>query len=403
MSSYAYPPDVAAALPLHWPPHGYPLPSQEVLTELLAVAYQASLLQEETRPVLGHLLLAPEHILADPSHRSARHQVLRFTRALPYRAQELRRLSPTVQRPGHLLAVEERAGQGLVIWGMVLTTRPWDYAHEPADPAYLPPALYLHLFGSGNLGLFCGAERVLVLQQGRLLALRDVQFPTAWVRNYFNEVSALQVGTPTSLTLARALTRHMTRRLIAQVQAAGHGGMVLLVASDRVAQLVGEAGLLVPKYGVQTNEVGTRYLALLEQAVARCLELGLDSWTAYRLSTDGLLQTLHAELDHFADLLADLMAVDGALVLNKQFEVVGFGVELRAPALPTTCVYRALDPEATQLQAEAANSGGTRHRAAYRLCQAEPECLALVVSQDGGVKFVRQQAGQIVFWEQPPV
>jgi hypothetical protein len=112
---------------------------------------------------------------------------------------------------------------------------------------------------------------------------------------------------------------------------------------------------------------------------------------------------LHTELDHFADLLDDLMAVDGALVLNKQFEVVGFGVELRAPALPTTCVYRALDPEATQLQAEAANSGGTRHRAAYRLCQAEPECLALVVSQDGGVKFVRQQAGQIVFWEQPPV
>jgi hypothetical protein len=217
------------------------------------------------------------------------------------------------------------------------------------------------------------------------------------VRNYFNEVSVLQVGTPVSLLLARALTRHMTRRLIAQVQAAGHGGMVLLVASDRVAQLVGEAELLVPKYGVQANEVGTRYLALLEQAVARCLELGLDSWTAYRLSTDGLLQTLHAELDHFADLLADLMAVDGALVLNKQFEVVGFGVELRAPALPTTCVYRALD------QAEAANSGGTRHRAAYRLCQAEPECLALVVSQDGGVKFVRQQAGQIVFWEQPPV
>jgi hypothetical protein len=403
MSSYAYPPDVAAALLPHWPAHGYPLPPHEVLTELLAVAYQASLLQEEARPVLGHLVLAPEQALTDPLRRSARHQLLRFTKALPYRTQELRRLSPTVQRPGHLLAVEERAGQGLVIWGMVLTTRPWDYAHEPADPAYLPPGLFVHLFGPGNLGLFCGAERILVLQQGRLLALRDVQFPAAWVSGYFNEVRALQEGSPASLTLTRALTRHMTRHLIAQVQAAGHGGMLLLVTSDRVPHLVGEAGLLVPKYGVQANEVGARYLVLLEQAVARSLELGLDSWTAYRLSDDGLLQALHAELNHFADMLADLMAVDGALVLNKQFEVVGFGVELRAPALPTNCVYRALDPEATQLQAEAANSGGTRHRAAYRFCQAEPGCLALVVSQDGGVKFVRQQAGQIVFWEQPPV
>ncbi len=97
------------------------------------------------------------------------------------------------------------------------------------------------------------------------------------------------------------------------------------------------------------------------------------------------------------------MTVDGALVLNKQFEVVGFGVEVRAPALPTDWVQRALDPEATQLQAEPANSGGTRHRAAYRLCQAEPNCLVLVVSQDGGVKFVRQQAGHIIFWDQLPV
>ncbi|MBC8083338.1 MAG: DNA integrity scanning protein DisA nucleotide-binding domain protein, partial [Hymenobacter sp.] len=45
----------------------------------------------------------------------------------------------------------------------------------------------------------------------------------------------------------------------------------------------------------------------------------------------------------------------------------------------------------------------TRHRAAYRLCQAEAECLVMVVSQDGGVKFVRQQEEQVVFWEQSPV
>ena len=94
------------------------------------------------------------------------------------------------------------------------------------------------------------------------------------------------------------------------------------------------------------------------------------------------------------------VAVDGALVLNKQFEVVGFGVELRAPALPTTCVYRALDPEATQLQAEAANSGGPRHRAAYRLCQAEPECLernGLVERWDGHLAPGMYNASQCMY------
>ncbi len=54
----------------------------------------------------------------------------------------------------------------------------------------------------------------------------------------------------------------------------------------------------------------------------------------------------------------------------------------------------------TQLQAEAADSGGTRHRAAYRLCQAEAGCQAIVVSQDGGIRLVRQRMGQVVFWNQ---
>jgi hypothetical protein len=98
-------------------------------------------------------------------------------------------------------------------------------------------------------------------------------------------------------------------------------------------------------------------------------------------------------------LLADLMAVDGALALDKQFSLLGFGVEIAAPAPATPFVYHALDGEGTQLQAEAADSGGTRHRAAYRLCQAEADCQAVVVSQDGGIRLVCQRAGQVLFWQ----
>ncbi len=74
--------------------------------------------------------------------------------------------------------------------------------------------------------------------------------------------------------------------------------------------------------------------------------------------------------------------------------MLGFGVEIAAPAPPTPLVYRALDVEGAPLQAEAADSGGTRHRAAYRLCQ------AIVVSQDDGIRLVRQRAGQVIFWNQ---
>jgi DNA integrity scanning protein DisA with diadenylate cyclase activity len=75
-------------------------------------------------------------------------------------------------------------------------------------------------------------------------------------------------------------------------------------------------------------------------------------------------------------------------VLTKQLEIVGFGVEIQAAQMAIDCVYRALDVDGSSLQAVPADHGGTRHWAAYRLCLAEPDCLAIIVSQDGGVQFV---------------
>ena len=46
-------------------------------------------------------------------------------------------------------------------------------------------------------------------------------------------------------------------------------------------------------------------------------------------------------------------------------------------------VYRALELEATELIEERADWAGTRHRAAYRPSRQQPECMIIVVSQDG--------------------
>lgn len=75
-------------------------------------------------------------------------------------------------------------------------------------------------------------------------------------------------------------------------------------------------------------------------------------------------------------------------------------MEIQATQVPLMQVYRALDVEAQTLQAVPADHGGTRHRAAYRLCLAAPDCLAIVVSQDGNVQFVHNQDGKVVFWDQ---
>ena len=63
-------------------------------------------------------------------------------------------------------------------------------------------------------------------------------------------------------------------------------------------------------------------------------------------------------------------------------------------------VRRAQDVEATVWANEALDDVGTRHRAVYRLCEEHPNCVAMVVSQDAAVRFVKNHHGAVTYWNQ---
>jgi len=68
------------------------------------------------------------------------------------------------------------------------------------------------------------------------------------------------------------------------------------------------------------------------------------------------------------------------------------------PGFEDEIVHRALDLEAEVTIPESAEHAGTRHRTAYRLCRDFPQCLAVVVSQDGTVQFVTSRNGLVTCW-----
>ncbi|UYZ63126.1 DNA integrity scanning protein DisA nucleotide-binding domain protein [Hymenobacter weizhouensis] len=407
-----YPSDLANALRSRWPDAtAVALPSPPVLTQFISVAYQASLLSEEARPVVGQLVFASAEALEAHVAGQRGQHVLLFEPARAYTEQELRRLSPTVHRAGNLLAVDEAADGSLRIWGLLATQYAWELPGETPRPSMgVPPAaLLLRLHGPGNLIFNEGPTRVLTLQRGRVDGHGFVQFPVAWSRGRFDqdleyaqeEMRRMHLTPqPVPDELLSLLGLHLQHRILARVRASGHGGLLVFVPSQNVAGRVGPAAILQPKYTVGAASAGPRFHQLATAIIWRLSELGQLSSVLYRQSADPQLRALEAEMDQFADLLADMMAVDGALILTKDLRVIGFGVEVYAPHVAISEVYRALDMEATAVQSEAANSGGTRHRAAYRLCLADPDSLAIVVSQDGGVRFVHQHAGRIVFWDQ---
>jgi hypothetical protein len=121
-------------------------------------------------------------------------------------------------------------------------------------------------------------------------------------------------------------------------------------------------------------------------------------WPEYQHSTGEEIAALDEALFEVAHLIAGFAAVDGAVLLTRRFEILGFGAEIAGNLPDVRTVMRADDVEGHTRTPEATERVGTRHRSAYRLCQAIPEALAVIVSQDGGVRFACWQDDAVTYW-----
>jgi hypothetical protein len=86
--------------------------------------------------------------------------------------------------------------------------------------------------------------------------------------------------------------------------------------------------------------------------------------------------------------------------MSKHRELLGFGGMISGGLPVVNNVARALDLEGEGVVEEGAEEVGARHRSAYRLVGALPGVLAVVVSQDGGVRFVSSRKDRVTYWNQ---
>jgi hypothetical protein len=166
---------------------------------------------------------------------------------------------------------------------------------------------------------------------------------------------------------------------------------------------VGELPGLRLKYRLRQDEPSHRYRSLLLEILSDLAERSVKSsldWNDFADDTSPRVEQLEQAVFELSRALANLTAIDGAVVLDKRFGVLGFGAEVSAELPSPTEVWRALDVEGDQLQLDDVENVGTRHRAAYRFVHQRPTRLAIVVSHDGGVSFVTSRDGRVVFWEQ---
>lgn len=409
--SHAYPPDLASYVEANWPAgRALWLPSK-LFAEALSVAFQASLTSDEGRPTRFRLLLTPFAELPESGEPNRGVLRLRFAESRPLSVDELRRLSPSVPFETALIGAHVE-DERLRIWGIAHSGPAWlapTWGGRNVVPTWTFDPI-VHVLAPGQMAVRCAGKAIGALERGEVVdAVLDV-FDSTWLpalfaqeREQVRRAHAARQASSSSPThvehsLIGRISQHMLRRAIQLIRGARHGGMLLIV--DAVNTM--PPGLRL-KYRFRQDEPSHRYRSLLLrilESVATSSQKPSVDWSDFALDGRQELEQLEQAVFEMSRVLASLSGVDGAVVIDKRFGLLGYGAEVSAELPAPTRVWRALDLEAQERFEESIESVGTRHRAAYRFVKNHRDGLAVVVSQDGGVSFVANRDDEVVFWEQ---
>jgi hypothetical protein len=410
----SYPPHLAERVVSAWP-SDLPLElTRRELEDALSACFLASLTTEEGRPVRFRLLLTPPSSLPEDGAPNRAALRLRFAASRPLEPDELRRLSPAVPFESSLIGAHVEDGR-LRIWGIAHSGAAWlapSWGGRRAGSNWtLAPII--HVTGPGRLAVRAAGRLIAGLERGVLVSSAIDVFESAWLPELFTDLhdhmrrahhSAMPPAGEWSAvddSLVRTVSQHMVRRVVRLIRGAGHGGMILYDDFDH--GLDGDDRAILVKYAFASDEPRRRYQTLL-QALMRSMAAASAKrsigWEDFRDADDPLLAEIEHEIFELSRVVASLAAIDGAVVLNKRVELLGFGAEVSAELPAPRQVWRALDIEGTRRECDATESVGTRHRAAYRFVQSHPHGLAVVVSHDGAVRFVAWRDDGVSYWEQ---
>ncbi len=399
------------------------LPDRSVLEQVISTCYQASLMREEERPVLFRLIIRDHHLFPpDDGPPTGLHR-LQFAKMRPFTEYELYRLAPAADFYRALIGVAVGPDNRVQIWGIVHSGTRWMQPIRGGTKAVppLPSSPVIYVRGPGRIAVGIGPEIIASLNCGQISCPSVDIFSAPWLAESFasvrseieemHEAARSRAKKPWAKLdpkFGRIITQQVVRRIISLIRSSHHGGMLVYLPTEMSRDISVMNRYISLKYRFREEEPRQRFRTLILRIMNTFAELHGESensakvvgWREYVNSRSEAIALLDEAIFDLAHFIAALSAIDGAVVMTKRQELLGFGGVISGDSEEAETITRALDIEGRFTQQEFIEEVGTRHRAAYRLCHELRDALAVVISQDGDARLVKWHNGSVTYWDE---
>lgn len=318
-------------------------PDAQVIETIIDIAFWASLRREEgCSPKISLAFLPPEEA----------GQSLRFERHLSLTPATLSRLAPAVERPGIHLGIWRDGSGELCLWGTTRTIPKFCFVLEVVEPGLLV-VKYRRGQDTGkfvNVVVLKGDQIKMLDEKGA--SLPDCPTPLSNLLD-FGSFNSRTDSVNVLVELAASMRRH------------GRGGSLLVVPQGSETwrkSIVQPVSYSVAPAFPELAELMRRDAGAREE----------------RLWQEAFLDAVEA--------MAGLTAVDGATVINDQYELLAFGAKIGrrdgGAQVEQVIVTEPIVGGAAAI-VHPSQLGGTRHLSAAQFVQDQLESVSLVASQDG--------------------
>jgi hypothetical protein len=415
---YAFPADLASQVVARWKTFvarhdrpAPPLPPLDQLRLILETAFIASFSREEGRELRFTLCCALSATVPSDGDGGPV-PMLPFLEPRALSVEAIRSLAPAVSPDSAAILIVCATPDSTEIAGVLNVGSNQARARRSGSlaPRSAPYALLIDVQDAGELQIYRGAIKLATLRAGSLqdqLAFSELEFlPISDILTSGVEVVRPRLHPPRLEPQRETSDFEWTALLntvlsiVSGLESHGHGGTLLLAAPGTERSVPVRVKFDVDEHNTMLVDrfvafVNARH-ALVDARHARRQRPDAPSGELPHLEDAMLIA--EEDLAGAAAVVAQLSAIDGALVLSSDLRVVGFGAEIVLDASRQVVAHEVAGHarRGESWPTIDGESFGMRHRSALRCVAATDGVAAFVVSQDGTVSFFWKQGGRVL-------